>query len=126
MPEYSYICHHCNNTFEIFLSLLEYNPECVCPVCERPASRDYKTDLPNTSVRKGDGEVTLGTLAQRNTERMSPDEKAHLTHKHNEYKYQEPQKALAKGMTRLGPPNDRKTPKKQRKRDIKKRNKNGK
>lgn len=124
MPEYTFVCTECRDIFSVFMPMKKYIPKQKCPVCKKTLSvhRHYETDLSHitTSVKKGDDELKIGHLAARNTERMSSDEKADLTRKHNEYKYQESEKELPKGMTRLGKdPEKRKLPATQRKRDIK-------
>ena len=119
MPEYSFICNNCNNTFTIYTSISKYTGECECPFCRSlKVNRDYQEDLPRTSVKKGSDEITVGHLAHRNTENLSSDEKSHLTYKHNKYKYDKPQKDLPDGMSRVGSPNSRKVSKKQRRKDI--------
>lgn len=54
------------------------------------------------SVKKADSELkTIGDLANRNRDRMSEDERVTLYKKHNDYKDQESQKELPKGMSRI-------------------------
>ncbi len=129
MPEYTYQCYKerggCNNVFTAFFTITNYQDKTTCPNCNKIefVGRDYKADLPQTSIIKSNNEIKVGHLAKRNTEHLSKDEKAHLYQKHNKYKYEEPKKELPTGMTRLGPPNKRDVPQKQRKRDPKRKNK---
>jgi len=134
MPEYTFVCNTdkggCGHTFSMIMSMAEYSDKQKCPSCKKikAVCRCLEADLPtiNTSVRRSDDQVTVGELAKRNSERLSSDEKAHLTEKHNEYKYEEPTKELPDGMKRMGSPKDRVAPKKQRTRDPKRRRKNAK
>jgi hypothetical protein len=56
-----------------------------CPKCRKskPVNRNYAAEASN--VRDATPK-TVGELALRNSERMSADEKAHLTKEHNKYK----------------------------------------
>lgn len=107
MPEYSYFCEKCNTTFSIVCSIREYIDTHLCEMCGSKCNRDYIEDLTtlNTSVKLGDNELkTLGHLAQRNTERMSEDQKNELYRKHNSYKEDAQDKPLPKGMSRVKKP----------------------
>ena len=134
MPEYTFLCDKQNNgcalEFSLVMSIAEYTDGHTCPRCKRkkPVRRCYEADLPttNTSVRKSDSNITIGHLAKRNNERLSSDEKAHLQHEHNAYKYEEPKRELPSGMSRMGSPKDRIATKKQRTRDPKRKRKNAK
>ena len=108
MPEYSYRCDKCKDTFSIVVCIREYKEIENCPQCSGSCSRDYLEDLSslNTSVKLGDNELkTLGHLAQRNTDRMSDDQRNELYRKHNSYKEEVPEKPLPKGMSRIKKPN---------------------
>ncbi len=109
MPEYTFKCEAdgCGQIFPIFMSIKDYTDQQLCPKCNNLGVRLYVVDLPTTNVTKGDSELKVGHLAKRNSERLSSDEKAFLTEKHNAYKYTEPTKDLPKGMTRI----DKKKPK---------------
>lgn len=107
MPEYSYNCEKCNKVFSIICSIKEYKDTHLCDICGTLCARDYIEDLStlNTSVRLGDNDLkTLGHLAQRNTERMSEDQKNELYRKHNSYKSEVSDKPLPKGMSRIKKP----------------------
>lgn len=107
MPEYSYRCEICQTTFSIVCSMREYNENHLCDKCGSNCYRDYIEDLStlNTAVKLGDSELkTLGHLAQRNTEKMSEDQRNELYRKHNSYKEDVSEKPLPKGMSRIKKP----------------------
>lgn len=105
MPSYTFICRSCSHKFEAFLNFSQYDT--YVPKCEScgktTVDRSYSDDLTTISggVIKGDSDLTLGDLANRNRDRMSNDHKEHLYHKHNEYKDPVFKKELPKGMSRL-------------------------
>jgi putative FmdB family regulatory protein len=105
MPTYSYICTDCNSEFELFFYIKDYTEHPVCLSCgsnntDRHLIKDAMTL--NASVKKSDTELkTLGDLAQRNSDRMSNDEKQHLYTKHNAYKDEKDLKPLPTGMSRV-------------------------
>jgi putative FmdB family regulatory protein len=105
MPCYTYICEKCSTKFEIVCSLRDYKEKVSCEQCgAKNATRSYHDDLSTlaTSVRLADSEIkTLGHLANRNSEKMSDDQKAALNMKHNSYKYEESTKSLPSGMSRM-------------------------
>jgi hypothetical protein len=130
MPEYTFQCNPdrggCGKRFSLILSFAQYDVKSnkKCPYCRHINSvdRDYTEDLSTLyqNVKLGDEQLKLGHLAKRNTERLSKDEKDHIIKKNNAYKYESSDKSLPKGMSRLGKnPSKRKTPKKQRKKDVK-------
>lgn len=108
MPTYSYICSDCNCAFELFFTIASYQEKPKCENCgSKKTSRDYETDMRSVinSVIKSDSELkTIGDLANRNRDRLSGDEKAHLEHKHNSYKETPSDKPLPKGMSRIKKP----------------------
>ena len=104
MPTYTFCCEQCSVVFDTFSTYREYTGKATCPKCGiTTETRDYRTDLPSGFVKLSDNQIKLGHLANRNTERLSADEKEALHRKHNAYKYQEPTgiKQLPKGMTRM-------------------------
>ena len=117
MPTYSYLCDRCG-PFEVKIPINDYDPKKAtkCIKCGLLSFRDFATDVISihTYVNPGDGEVKLGHLAQRNSERLSQDEKKHLDDKHNEYRRKK-DGTLPKGMKRFEKPST-----KQRQRDPKK------
>lgn len=108
MPEYSYRCDNCNYKFSIVCSIRDYKENVICDKCKSKSTyRLYQEDLASlsTSIKLSDNEVkTLGHLAQRNSEKLSDDHKAHLTQKHNAYKETEPTTSLPNGMSRIKKP----------------------
>jgi len=104
MPTYTYFCDICNNKFELFFSIKDYNDSPKCPDCHNKNTyRSYADDLSSIqgSVIKSDNELkTLGDLANRNRDRMSNEQKQNLYIKHNSYK-EKPNKDLPKGMNRI-------------------------
>ena len=86
------------------MTMTEYDTQKLlvkCPKCNsNKVLRDLYEDFPRVSVRLGDKEIKLGHLAQRNTDRISKDEKTYLNYEHNKYRYEEPTKELPRGMTR--------------------------
>jgi hypothetical protein len=105
MPEYTFYCDikkgGCDHHFTLIMLMCDYSPRQVCPKCRKiePVCRNYQEDLAQGQVVKGDDEITLGQLAQRNTERMSKDEREALTRKHNAYKENKPYPELPPGMS---------------------------
>lgn len=130
MPTYTYHCNKCNHRFEIFSYIKDYNSSPVCEICNSNTDtiRMYAVDVQtqSASIKKSDSELkTIGDLAQRNSERMSDDEKIHLYHKHNSYKMDESQKQLPKGMNRIKKPEKPKWPGNSPKIKTKRKPKNG-
>ena len=105
MPTYTYKCPSCNKVFEILSSIKDYKDTVSCCGCDcKKASRCLTQDVQtlNGSVKLGDNELkTLGHLAQRNTERMSEDQKQAIWEKNNAYKETPSEKPLPKGMSKL-------------------------
>lgn len=108
MPTYSYICNSCNSLFELFFTIKNYKPTPKCARCDSPDTcRNYSIDFLtiSNSVKKADSELrTIGDLAKRNSDRMSDDEKTSLYMKHNEYRENNTDKPLPKGMSRIKKP----------------------
>lgn len=106
MPIYTFFCDKCKMKFEHVCSIREYSEDSVCcSSCESSKSvhRLYLEDAAtlSTSVKKSDSELkTVGDLALRNTDRLSDDQKAELTRKHNAYKNNKEPTELPKGMSR--------------------------
>jgi hypothetical protein len=81
----------------------EYDKEERCPLCKKGiGQRDYQSDLPAASVKKGDNEITLGHLASRNTERMSDDQKESIHVKNHAYMENPPPYKAPARKTRKG------------------------
>jgi putative FmdB family regulatory protein len=108
MPTYTYFCNDCKKKFELFYSIKEYIPQPDCIICTKNNThRMYIDDVitQSTSIKKSDTELkTIADLAKRNNDRMSEDEKSHLYRKHNEYKFNQEEKELPSGMSRVKKP----------------------
>jgi len=108
MPCYTYFCDNCETKFELVSSIKDYTEHPKCTSCNKPhAHRLYQEDLIslNTSIKKSDSELkTIGDIANRNRDRLSDDQKAHLSSQHNSYKEEVSQKELPKGMSRIKKP----------------------
>ena len=83
MPIYVFECENCGDQLEIKRSITEKIPnKRKCPACkELKLSRVIFA--PHVYNKPGDGEISIGLLADRNTERMSSDEKELVN---NQYK----------------------------------------
>lgn len=105
MPTYSYLCNECNNKFELFFYIKDYIEHPKCEKCNSSKTcRRYTEDVltQSASVKKSDSELkTIGDLAQRNSDKLSEDEKTHLYQKHNSYKFEDNHIELPKGMNRI-------------------------
>ena len=105
MPTYSYHCDGCDQDFELFFYIKDYQEQPKCQFCKKKKThRLYTKDAAtlNASVRKSDSELkTIGDLADRNRDRMSKDEKQYLYEKHNDYKETPSDKPLPAGMSRM-------------------------
>jgi hypothetical protein len=92
-------------------SISEYDSQPSCPKCEKKehVCRSYEDDLPLVSVIKGDSEITLGHLAERNGRRFSEDKKQSIQAKHYDQKQKEDARKvldeqLPAGMSRIQTP----------------------
>lgn len=114
MPTYSYECLKCGFDFELFFHIKDYKEKPKCSNCgSSKTTRAYTLDVltQSASVKKSDSELkTIGDLAKRNADRLSDDEKTHLYHKHNSYKYESSDKQLPTGMSRINKPPKTKWP----------------
>ena len=104
MPEYSYTCDAedggCGHYFTVVQKISEYKALKKCPQCNQDKlRRAYEDDIAYGSVKKSDGAITIGHLAERNTSRMSSSQRAELHAKHNAYKGSD--SALPDGMKRV-------------------------
>lgn len=108
MPEYTYYCEKCHHKFSVVCTIRDYTENAECDKCHiKKTYRLYREDLAslNTSVKLSDSEVkTLGHLANRNAEKLSDDQKEHLTKKHNSYKDNDLEIKLPSGMTKMNKP----------------------
>lgn len=81
MPTYGYKCK-CGLKFDHTCSIHDYQDCVKCPQCKKTAKRNYE-DITVQIIMEP---TTLGSVAERNTSRMSKDEKAKLNREHNAYK----------------------------------------
>jgi putative FmdB family regulatory protein len=125
MPTYTFVCDKknkgCGNIFEIIMSISDYTPNSFpkCPKCHKtkPIRRDLLADLPSGKVVN----KTLGSLAEKNTAKMSKDAKLAQWRKDNDYKFAVPELQLPSDMERMRKADDLKPPKpKKNKRKINK------
>ncbi len=97
MPAYTFHCGKCSTLFEVLMSIAKYTPKQTCPNCKsKKVSREYQSDAVTGFV----GPKTLGSIAEKNADKLSADQKEHLFRKHNEYRFQ-PKPELPAGMKRV-------------------------
>lgn len=125
MPEYSYVCLKCHESFSVVRSISKYKPKEKCPKCKLTGNvqRDLETDWDTMhgGVIRGDHEITVGELAKRNSERFSDDYKAALTHKHKTEGYETIEEAQKRtGLDFYGEKGKRNPSEVQKKKDPKK------
>ena len=104
MPTYTYFCPECQSTFELSLLMCDYKDTQICTKCDyTQATRALGLDIQTLQgvVTASDGEIKLGQLAERNSKRMSRDEKIDKCYEQNKYKYEGTDKNLPDGMTRI-------------------------
>lgn len=108
MPTYTYYCNKCEEKFEIFFYIADYQSCPKCILCKsKQTERSYQDDISSVSasVKKHDSELkTLGDIADRNRDKLSNDHKAYLHNQHNSYKHIESDKKLPSGMSRIKKP----------------------
>ena len=99
MPTYSFICRSCSESFAIQCSRKEIErmrPKCIYCISNNTV-RDYYSD----NVLIVDAIKTVGSIAERNADKLSPAEKKAITYKHNAYKEQHKENELPDGMSRV-------------------------
>jgi hypothetical protein len=105
MPAYTYFCHTCDEYFEVTNLICDYKEQETCPTCEtfKNVTRELGYDIStiHRNVRAGDDDITLGQLADRNTKRLSRDEKISKYYDQNKYRWEGEDKSLPDGMTRV-------------------------
>lgn len=105
MPAYTYFCNTCQIYFEKFSYISDYSDKEVCPTCgtfkDVIRALGYDISTIHRNVLANDNEITLAQLADRNTKKMSRDEKIDRFYEQNKYKYEGPEKELPSGMKRL-------------------------
>lgn len=95
MPTYLFECEKCDHTEEIVAHMSDVKGlRPTCPDCKQPLIRDFAAE----SVSVSEGPKTVGMLAQRNTEKLSSDERKYINDKNTEYLRKTPDKSLPEGM----------------------------
>ena len=104
MPQYSYQCIEedggCGHTFSIFLMMSDYTDTPPnCPLCNtfQFVKRDFEVDLPKSRVIG----QTLGSLADKNTQSMSKDEREARWFENNKYRFEGTTPGLPDNMERM-------------------------
>ena len=83
MPQYTFLCKSCQETFEIVQSMSKYTGKAPCPKCKKQSkTRDYLKDKTFGFMAQP---TTVGGLADRHADKMSTDQKESLQAKHTEY-----------------------------------------
>lgn len=81
MPVYCFECDKCGTKFEKKMSFESYKiPKCIN--CKSKTFRDYLSE-DNVIIRP---QNTLGSQADKNSDKFSDDYKKYLNEKHNAYK----------------------------------------
>lgn len=103
MPTYIFKCFEdeggCGEHYEVRLSMSEtdtYQPK--CPTCHKSkcVKRNFTAELEDVYFTQAKPQ-TLGALAERNTSRLSNDEKAKINRENNKYKDEPFQGSLPEG-----------------------------
>ena len=82
MPIYVFECENCGDQLEIKRSITEKIPnKRKCPACKELSLRRV-IFAPHVYNKPGDGEISVGLLADRNTESMSSEEKELVNNQH--------------------------------------------
>ena len=108
MPKYSFLCDTndggCDHRFDKSLTFTQYDEfktkhTVVCPSCKK---RKYIRIPPNIPTVIDITPTTVGALTERNSSRISADEKHHIAQKHTDYRRNKGREAqpLPDGMTR--------------------------
>lgn len=80
MPIYEYECGNCGNFLEIHQGYQD-KPKKRCPACKR--HKLFRViSAPHLSIIKGEGEINVGHLGNRNRDKYGKDQKGDLQRKH--------------------------------------------
>lgn len=105
MPTYTYYCSKCDNRFEIFANIGNYKQCYECPKCndisDVTRALGYDISTVHREVIANDDNITLGQLADRNTKKMSRDEKINRYYEQNKYKWEGQESNLPKGARKV-------------------------
>lgn len=108
MPEYSYICESCPNSWSVFSSFSEYEDRLRCPKCKKKKNvhRDYSEDNVYGGYSYSLSETkTLGHYADKQAKKYGKW-KCEDMRKGFKTKKTEGGKELPNGMERIEPPKD--------------------
>jgi len=83
MPTYIFNCTKCNNSFEEFCYISDLKG--LKPQCSKCQSLEVERDFKSESAGVIESQKTIGMLADKNTGKMSSDERESLTKKHYDY-----------------------------------------
>jgi len=106
MPLYSFVCDSedggCGHEFDINCYMCDYDAttkNIKCPQCGKTSfiHRKYEEDNVNGVM----GTRTLGSLAEKNSAKLSDEAKARLNYEHKSYLFDDLDKPLPDGMKRL-------------------------
>lgn len=103
MPQYTFLCNKCQAQFDISCYISDYDATIKGLKCPQCKSLDIYRDYQNDKISGRVVYQTLGMLAQKNSDKMSAEEKARINYEHNKYKFEEGND-LPKGMKRLRKP----------------------
>ena len=101
IPEYSYHCEACNHHFTVVRSIDKYKSKVKCPTFKKQKNvfRNFEEDAIYSAIRLTLGEIkTVGHYAERQTEMKSEEELQEMRTKFNQYRNEEPERELPKGM----------------------------
>ena len=86
MPTYVFKCEECDHQLEVEQSIKKPTPNRKkCPACGKN-KLERLLFAPHVYNKPGDDSITLGLLADRNTERLSEDQKEAIDAKHGRKK----------------------------------------
>ena len=86
MPTYVFKCEECGYELEVEQSIKKPTPNRKkCPACGKN-KLERLLFAPHVYNKPGDDNITLGLLADRNTERLSSDQKQAIDEKHGRKK----------------------------------------
>lgn len=84
MANWTYRCKKCKKDIDIVGLISEYTETVLCPKCGRAAPRDLAGDFKKIKLTI-DIPKTLGSLADKQADSYSADQKAEMTMEHTKY-----------------------------------------
>lgn len=106
MPVYEYECSNCQHSLEEFQSMSD-KPLVKCPACKK---HKLVRCIGVPMMVRDSAPKTLGSLADRNAAKMSPDEKKKIAEQQRTRRDEVLYEQLPKGMQRLEKPVGHKDP----------------